>query len=64
MADRPNILILMSDQQRADSLGCYSNAVCRTPSLDGFASEGVLCENGPSKSSSEHRMPSCAGLVI
>ncbi|MCK4375300.1 MAG: sulfatase-like hydrolase/transferase, partial [Candidatus Brocadiae bacterium] len=45
MPERPNILILMTDQQRADSLGCYGNAVCRTPNLDRLAGQGALMEN-------------------
>lgn len=38
---RPNILFLMTDQQRYDQLGC-TNPVLRTPSLDALAGEGVL----------------------
>ncbi|MHC4659283.1 MAG: sulfatase family protein [Planctomycetota bacterium] len=43
-ADRPNILILMTDQQRYDSLGCYGCEVIRTPNLDRIAVEGALFE--------------------
>lgn len=43
---RPNILILMADQLRADALGCYGNGVCRTPNLDALAASGVVFENG------------------
>jgi len=39
-----NILFLFTDQQRADTLGCYGNSVCRTPNIDRLASEGVLFE--------------------
>ena len=38
---RRNILVLLTDQQRVDSLGCYGNRVCRTPALDGLAAEGT-----------------------
>lgn len=38
--DRPNILFLMTDQQRADALGCAQDWM-RTPSLDRIAAEGV-----------------------
>lgn len=41
-ADRPNILWLMTDEQRTDSLGCYGSPWARTPCLDRLASEGVL----------------------
>jgi arylsulfatase A-like enzyme len=38
---RPNILLILTDQQRRDSLGCYGNGVCVTPSVDRIATEGV-----------------------
>ena len=31
---RPNILVLITDQQRADHLGCAGNPFLRTPKLD------------------------------
>ena len=40
--DRLNILFILTDQQRRDSLGCYGNEVCRTPHLDALAREGVV----------------------
>lgn len=39
-AHRPNILFLMTDQQRHDALGCV-NPVIRTPVLDALAARGV-----------------------
>jgi arylsulfatase A-like enzyme len=41
MKKQPNILFLFADQQRLDTLGCYGNAVCRTPQIDRLAAEGV-----------------------
>ncbi len=41
MASRPNILIIMPDQFRADALGCAGHPVFRTPHLDRLAREGV-----------------------
>lgn len=41
MAEKPNILILMSDQHRADVMGCAGNPVVATPHLDQLANEGV-----------------------
>jgi arylsulfatase A-like enzyme len=40
-----NIVFLMTDQHRRDTLGCYGNAVCKTPHLDGLADEGVRFDN-------------------
>lgn len=37
----PNILCFVTDQHRADHLGCCGNAQVRTPSIDRIASEGV-----------------------
>ncbi|WP_327091061.1 sulfatase-like hydrolase/transferase [Nonomuraea sp. NBC_01738] len=36
-----NILFLMTDQHRVDTLGCYGNPVVRTPALDALAAEGT-----------------------
>ena len=38
---RPNILFIMTDEQRYDCLGCYGNPVLRTPHIDSLATEGV-----------------------
>ncbi|MBN1807747.1 MAG: sulfatase-like hydrolase/transferase [Planctomycetes bacterium] len=40
MAKRPNILFLMTDQQRHDAMGCV-NPVIQTPTLDAIAARGV-----------------------
>ena len=42
--NRPNILLLMSDQQRWDTLGCYGCRAIPTPALDGLAADGVVFE--------------------
>ncbi|MHC4387770.1 MAG: sulfatase-like hydrolase/transferase [Planctomycetota bacterium] len=44
VADQPNVLILMTDQQRFDSLGCYGGTVVDTPNIDRLAEEGALFE--------------------
>jgi arylsulfatase A-like enzyme len=36
-----NILLITTDQQRADSLGVYGNSVCKTPNLDNLAAQGT-----------------------
>jgi len=42
---RPNIIFLMSDDQRWDLMGCMGNPVIKTPNMDRLAAEGVLFEN-------------------
>jgi len=37
----PNIVVIMSDQHRADMMGCAGDPVVRTPHLDRLAAEGV-----------------------
>lgn len=44
MTQRPNLLLLMTDQQRADALGCAGGWV-DTPHLDRLAAEGVRFTN-------------------
>ncbi len=39
-----NILLILTDQQRKDSLGCYGNTVTATPNLDRLAARGVRYE--------------------
>jgi len=38
---RPNIMLILTDQQRRDTMGCYGNSICRTPNLDRIAEKGV-----------------------
>lgn len=38
---RPNFLLFISDQHRADHLSCYGNTVLRTPNIDAIASNGT-----------------------
>jgi arylsulfatase A-like enzyme len=40
-AKRPNIVLIHSDQHRADCLGCAGHPVLRTPNLDRLAAEGT-----------------------
>lgn len=40
----PNILMLCTDQQRFDTLGCYGNVQAHTPNLDRLASQGARFE--------------------
>ncbi len=41
MSDRPNIVLIMADQHRADVLGCAGDLTVATPHLDALAVEGV-----------------------
>ena len=45
MAQRPNILLILTDQQRFDTLGVNGNPVIRTPALDHLAADGVNLTN-------------------
>jgi len=38
---RPNILLILSDDHTAEFTGCYGNPTIHTPNLDRFASEGM-----------------------
>ena len=37
---QPNFLLFITDQQRADHLGCYGNSIARTPAIDALARDG------------------------
>jgi len=41
----PNVLWIMTDDQRPDSLGCYGAGWARTPNIDRIAERGVLFEH-------------------
>ena len=38
---RPNVLFIIADDLTATALGCYGNAICRTPNLDRLATQGT-----------------------
>ena len=42
---KPNILYIMTDQQRYDTLSCVGRSDCQTPNLDRLASQGVRFDN-------------------
>ena len=44
-AERPNILLIHTDQHRIDCLGAYGNKQIKTPNIDALASDGVLFNN-------------------
>jgi arylsulfatase A-like enzyme len=41
MTKRPNFILFITDQQRADFLGCYGHPVLRTPHIDSIAARGT-----------------------
>lgn len=42
---RPNIILYVPDEMRADALACYGNPVIRTPNYDRLAAQGTRFEN-------------------
>jgi len=42
---RPNILWILTDEHRTDSMGCYGSAWGRSPNIDGIAAQGVRFEH-------------------
>jgi arylsulfatase A-like enzyme len=42
---RPNIIFLLTDDQRADSLSCAGNQMIKTPNIDQLAADGVRFSN-------------------
>ncbi len=54
---RPNVLFIMTDQHRADCLGCDGNPVIRTPFLDSLARDGAVFTSAYSS------VPSCTPWI-
>ncbi|MDE2821194.1 MAG: sulfatase-like hydrolase/transferase [Chloroflexota bacterium] len=44
MVDRPNILLILTDQQNANMLSCAGNRAVRTPAMDSIARQGTRFE--------------------
>ena len=42
---KPNFLFIITDQQRADWLGCMGHPVVRTPNIDSIALQGTAFED-------------------
>jgi arylsulfatase A-like enzyme len=70
---RPNILLIITDQQRADHVGFGGNDIVRTPNLDALAARGTVFERAivanpicmPNRSSIlTGRVPSAHGCVF
>ena len=68
----PNIVLIVTDQQRRHSLGCYGNKTADTPNIDRIAGSGIVFDNAytanvicsPSRASIHTgRMPCTHGLI-
>jgi arylsulfatase A-like enzyme len=44
-AERPNLIVMMTDDQRADAMSCAGNPILQTPHMDRLARDGVRCRN-------------------
>lgn len=58
---QPNIVFIITDQQRADAIGCAGNKAVITPNIDRLAAEGYLFRNAYSSTPSS--TPARAGLL-
>ena len=43
--DRPNIILIITDQQRQDMMGCAGNKYVNTPNIDQIAKNGLRFQN-------------------
>ena len=43
--DQPNFIIMMTDDQRWDTLSCEGNPVIKTPNMDRIAGDGIRFRN-------------------
>ncbi len=69
---RPNYLFIITDQHRADHLGCYGNSIVRTPNMDALAARGLTFDRFyvasptcmPNRAAlATGRMPSATGVT-
>lgn len=58
---KPNVILIMTDQQRGDAMGCAGNSVVKTPNLDRLAADGYLFGNAYTSCPSS--TPARAGLL-
>lgn len=61
VSNGPNIIFIMTDQHRADALGCAGNPSIMTPNLDLLAADGFLFTSGYTAAPSS--TPARAGLL-
>nr|CRY95991.1 hypothetical protein [uncultured prokaryote] len=58
---KPNVILIMTDQQRFDAMGCTSDGLVITPNLDRLADDGYLFTSAYSSAPSS--TPARAGLL-
>ena len=51
---RPNIVFIMTDDQRQDAMSAYGNTILRTPGMDRIAATGVQFDEAFQPRSSLH----------
>ncbi len=70
---QPNVLFIITDQQRADHVGFAGNSIVRTPTLDALAERGTVFDSAwvanpvcmPNRSSiMTGRMPTAHGVIF
>ena len=44
-ANRPNVMVILTDDQRSDAMGCAGHPFLKTPNIDRLAVEGVRFKN-------------------
>lgn len=59
--EKPNIILIISDQHRGDAMHCMGNDFINTPNLDGLAEDGTLFTSGYTSAPSS--TPARAGLL-
>ena len=69
---KPNFLFIITDQQRADHVGCYGNRILKTPNIDSLTDQGITFDKYyvasptcmPNRASlATGRMPSATGVT-
>ena len=45
VADRPNIIFIMTDDHTKQAMSCYGSQINQTPNIDRIAKEGIRFEN-------------------
>lgn len=43
--EKPNIIVIKTDDQRWNSIGCYGDPIVKTPNIDALSKEGMRFEN-------------------